>query len=94
LEFSIVNNNEKAVLLLHGLTGTPLELRWVARDFSKENYDVYFPILPGHCSSLEEIKNIKAFVLLERIRPLWYKKRIYEKKNKADDGKRRKFWSL
>lgn len=59
MEFSIVNNNEKAVLLLHGLTGTPLELRWVARDFSRENYDVYFPILPGHCSSLEEIKNIK-----------------------------------
>jgi len=59
MELSIRNNNEKAVLLLHGLTGTPLELRWVARDFSKANYDVYFPILPGHCSNLEELKKTK-----------------------------------
>jgi len=59
MELSILNNNKRAVLLLHGLTGTPLELRWVARDFAKANYDVYFPILPGHCSSLEELKKTK-----------------------------------
>ncbi|MGC9286323.1 MAG: alpha/beta hydrolase [Hydrogenobaculum sp.] len=65
MELSIKNNNEKAVLLLHGLTGTPLELRWVARDFAKANYDVYFPILPGHCSSLEELKKTKWEELYE-----------------------------
>lgn len=59
MDFAILNKNKKAVLLLHGLTGTPLELRWVARDFSKAGYDVYFPILPGHCSSMEELKKTK-----------------------------------
>lgn len=65
MDLSIKNNNERAVLLLHGLTGTPLELRWVARDFAKANYDVYFPILPGHCSSLEDLKKTKWEELYE-----------------------------
>jgi len=69
MDLSIKNNNERAVLLLHGLTGTPLELRWVARDFAKANYDVYFPILPGHCSSLEDLKkpNGKIYIILPKI---------------------------
>lgn len=59
MNFSIVNNNKRAVLLLHGLTGTPLELRWMAKDFSKAEYDVYYPVLPGHCSTMEELKKTK-----------------------------------
>ncbi len=59
MNFSIVNDNKKAVLLLHGLTGTPMELRWIAKDFSKAGYDVYYPVLPGHCSTMEELKKTK-----------------------------------
>ncbi len=59
MEFAIKNQKEDAVLLLHGLTGTPLELRWIARDFAKAGFDVYFPVLPGHCSNIEELKKTK-----------------------------------
>ncbi|MEZ0323098.1 MAG: alpha/beta fold hydrolase [Hydrogenothermaceae bacterium] len=51
--------DKKAVILLHGLTGSPVELKWVAKDFKRAGYDVFTPILPGHCSSIEKLKGIK-----------------------------------
>lgn len=55
--FYLKNENKKAILLLHGLTGSPFELRWIGKRFHNENYDVFCPVLPGHCSTLEDLKN-------------------------------------
>ncbi|MBM7342607.1 alpha/beta hydrolase [Pantoea coffeiphila] len=43
------------VLLIHGLTGTPVEMRGVAREFHRAGYTVYALQLAGHCGSVEDL---------------------------------------
>jgi len=47
---------KKAVLLLHGMTGAPSELAYLGRYLFAAGFDVYIPVLPGHCSSTEALK--------------------------------------
>jgi carboxylesterase len=44
------------VLLIHGLGGTPVELRTVSRALSKAGYTVYTMQLAGHCGLPEELR--------------------------------------
>ena len=44
-------------LLIHGLGGTPHELRFVARGLSRAGHTVYCCQLAGHCGSLEELRS-------------------------------------
>ncbi len=44
------------VLLIHGLGGTPVELRFVAQALNRAGYTVYCPLLVGHGGS-EELLN-------------------------------------
>lgn len=46
----------KAVLLLHGMTGAPTELAYLGKDLYASGFDVYIPTLPGHCQSTEALK--------------------------------------
>jgi carboxylesterase len=48
--------NENAVLLFHGLTGAPGELYHLAKRLYDNGFDVYCPVLPGHCRGTEAIK--------------------------------------
>jgi carboxylesterase len=43
------------VLLLHGLCGTPVEMRYVANSLGRAGYTVHCPLLAGHGRSREEI---------------------------------------
>lgn len=43
------------VLLIHGLTGTPVEMRGVAREFHRAGFTVYALQLAGHCGSVEDL---------------------------------------
>lgn len=38
---------DTAVLLLHGLTGTPLEMRTLGEALARDGYTVHIPLLPG-----------------------------------------------
>lgn len=42
-------SNGKGVLLVHGLTGTPAEMKFVGRQLNRRGYTVYAPTLTGHC---------------------------------------------
>ena len=44
------------VLLIHGLAGTPAEMRYVANGMARAGYTVYCPQLAGHCGSAADIK--------------------------------------
>jgi carboxylesterase len=44
------------VLLMHGLGGTPTELRFIAQSLSREGYTVYCSQLAGHCGTPEELR--------------------------------------
>ena len=43
-------------LLIHGLGGTPMEMRFVARGLARAGHTVHVPQLAGHCGSLEDLK--------------------------------------
>lgn len=48
LSFFMPGTNGKAVLLIHGLTGAPAEMRLVARHLNRRGYTIYAPLLAGH----------------------------------------------
>jgi len=44
------------VLLVHGLCGTPTEMRFIANGLAREGYTVHCPQLAGHCGSEADLK--------------------------------------
>lgn len=44
-------DGDAAVLLIHGLTGTPVEMQAVGRGLAAKGFSVYGMQLPGHCGS-------------------------------------------
>jgi len=48
LSFFLEGTNGKGVILVHGLTGAPAEMRLVARQFHRRGFSVYAPLLAGH----------------------------------------------
>jgi carboxylesterase len=44
------------VLLLHGLSGTPMELRYPSLALSRAGFTVYVPQLAGHCGTIEDLR--------------------------------------
>lgn len=50
---------EDAVLLIHGLTGTPAEMRLIANRLTQRGFSVMCPQLAGHCGSEEDLKRSK-----------------------------------
>ncbi len=45
----------KAVLLLHGLTGTPSEMRFLGDYLNRAGYHVRAPLLPGHGTDIKDL---------------------------------------
>jgi carboxylesterase len=43
-------------LLIHGLGGTPVEMRYVAQGLARTGYTVHVPQLAGHCGTAEELR--------------------------------------
>ncbi len=43
-------------LLIHGLGGTPMELRYVAQGLAHAGHTVHVPQLAGHCGTVDELK--------------------------------------
>jgi carboxylesterase len=46
-----------SVLLIHGLTGSPFEMKYLARKLNKSGFTVKGPCLEGHCSTLKNLSN-------------------------------------
>ena len=45
------------VLLIHGLGGTPMEMRYVALGLARAGHTVHVPQLAGHCGTPEDIRS-------------------------------------
>ena len=43
-------------LLIHGLGGTPMEMRFVAQGLARAGYTVHVPQLAGHCGTVDDLK--------------------------------------
>ena len=57
ISFCHRKGSKRAMLLLHGLTGTPSELLYMAKAIYREGYDVFCPTLPGHLTTNEKLLN-------------------------------------
>jgi carboxylesterase len=52
-------NNGCIVILIHGLTGTPNEMKFLANSLNKKGYSVICPRLANHGEPIEILKNTK-----------------------------------
>jgi len=59
-DFELIHNpkSQKAVLLFHGMTGSPFELKKYAKHLHKEGFDVYGYCLPGHGDNSQSIYSV------------------------------------
>ncbi|MDO8662848.1 MAG: alpha/beta fold hydrolase [Candidatus Omnitrophota bacterium] len=57
-DFFLKGTNGKAVLLIHGITGTPSEMRYLGKRLHKAGFSVLCNTLPRHCGSLAELKRV------------------------------------
>lgn len=55
-----IRRAQKAVLIFHGLTGSPLEMESLAGPLHDRGFDVFVPCLLGHCQSLEALRTTTA----------------------------------
>ena len=53
--FTLPGTNGRGVLLVHGLTGTPLEMRMLALGLNNAGFTVQGVQLAGHCGSLDDL---------------------------------------
>lgn len=51
--------NDRAVILIHGVTGTPLEMGYLAKSLNKNGYSIACPLLANHGGSLALLKRSK-----------------------------------
>lgn len=56
--YFLPGTNGKGVLLIHGLTGIPAEMKFVARHLNRAGYSVYAPLLAGH--GIDKVTLIKT----------------------------------
>jgi len=75
-----LKGGDKGVLLIHGITGTPSEMRYFGKKLNKAGYTVYCNTLPRHCSTLGELKKVTWQEIVEScIKDLQYLKKETEK---------------
>ena len=56
------------VLLIHGLTGTPTEMRWVGQGLHRAGFTVYGMQLAGHCGDEEDLLKTRWQDWLQSVR--------------------------
>ncbi len=54
-----LEGNEVGILMIHGFTGSPAELRPVAEEFHAQGWTVYAPLLPGHGTTPAEMNTMR-----------------------------------
>lgn len=78
--FYFKGTNGKAVLLLHGWTATPYELRRLGNFLNQAGYTVFSPMLRGHGTRPENLENVKYEDWLEDSRKAFLNLRKKHKK--------------
>ena len=78
-ELSFQNDSKALVYLIHGETGTPVEMRYLARGLARRGGDVYVTTLPGHCTSQRELLKTNEQQWCEHVgKQLAYARERYE----------------
>lgn len=54
-------NNNKAVILIHGLTDSPANFKHLAYFLNERGYSVYVPLLPGHGTKVQDLNDKRYY---------------------------------
>ena len=54
VEFRL-EGGRRGVLLIHGVTGTPTEMRLLGKGLNRAGYSVYGMQLAGHCGDVDDL---------------------------------------
>ncbi|MDP3791684.1 MAG: alpha/beta fold hydrolase [Candidatus Omnitrophota bacterium] len=69
--FTLKGDNGATVVLIHGLTGTPNEMRFLANYLNKKGYTVICPRLAYHGDSIRVLKHAKWEEFYESVRKIF-----------------------
>ncbi|HEU0037588.1 MAG TPA: alpha/beta fold hydrolase [Kofleriaceae bacterium] len=53
--FDLVGDDDLGVVLVHGFTGSPYEVRYLGEQLAKAGYTVRAPLLPGHGTTIDDL---------------------------------------
>lgn len=53
--FTMEGSNGRGIVLVHGLTGVPAEMKLVAKHLNRAGYSIYAPLLRGHGQTASEL---------------------------------------
>lgn len=84
--FTLKGDNGITVVLIHGLTGTPNEMRFLANYLNKKGYTVICPRLANHGESLLVLKNTKWQEFHESVRKLFLEGELADVKGPVFTG--------
>lgn len=76
----VVNTNSEPVVVIHGLTATPVSLKQFADDLAVRDFSTYIPLLSGHGAEPSSLLGSSHQVWLEEVRRTIH--RAYEKHQK------------
>lgn len=54
-DFHLHSDSDVVVYLIHGVTGTPAEMHYLAKGLARQRWDVYATTLPGHCTRIGDL---------------------------------------
>jgi carboxylesterase len=57
--FQLIGNRDICIVLVHGFTATPVEVRPLAEFVHQHGYGIIAPLLPGHNTTPEDLNNQK-----------------------------------
>lgn len=52
--------SDRCVVLFHGFVGSPADFGELKRDLINRGYDVFAPVLPGHCARPDQLESISV----------------------------------
>lgn len=69
--FFLDNGNARAILMIHGFTGSPADYRIFAKIYARAGYDVAVPLLPGHGSHISYLERLSFRELYIPLEPVY-----------------------
>lgn len=54
-DYAFHTGSDVLVYLIHGVTGAPIEMRYLAKGLARHGWDAYVTTLPGHCTNLRDL---------------------------------------
>lgn len=56
--FYFRGTGDKGILLIHGITGTPSEMRYLGKELNRAGFSALCNTLPKHCATLSDLKKV------------------------------------